>query len=138
MGFIEIDEKRFPLVLVTFEGSVPNDQFEQYLRGMDRMLSRRQPNVTILDATRSDRSPAVQRKMQADWIKTNREALEQYSCGTAFVISSPLVRGVLTAILWMQPLPQGYTVVATLAEAEDWAVGRLRQRGVEAPVRRTR
>jgi hypothetical protein len=133
MGSIHIDDSGFPIVRVTFTGSVSNEEFDEYLAGMSRMIGRRQPNVTILDARHSARTPAVQRKKQADWIKQHEAELRRYSCGTAFVITSALIRGVLTAILWLQPMPQAHTVVGSLDEAERWARAQLDRRGAGAP-----
>lgn len=130
MGSITIDEGRFPLVTVTFVGDVSNDEFKAYLERLDRLLARGEPNAMVMDARRSARSPAIQRKLQADWIKEREALLRRLSCGTAFVITSPLVRGVLTAILWLQPMPQPHTVVATPEEAEAWAIAKLRARGL--------
>ena len=47
--------------------------------------------------------------------------------------TSPLVRGVLTAIFWIQTLPNPYTIVGTLREAEAWAREQLRAAGLGAP-----
>lgn len=51
--------------------------------------------------------------------------MRAYSAGSAFAIDSPLVRGGLTAIAWLQSLPSPFIVVATLAEAEGWARNQL-------------
>ena len=45
--------------------------------------------------------------------------------GGAFVISSPIIRGALAAILWMQPLPWPHTVVGDVAAGERWARKKL-------------
>ena len=58
-------------------------------------------------------------------MKHNDALLRTYSAGSAFVISSPLVRGGLTAILWLQALPSPFIVVATRPEAESWARAQL-------------
>lgn len=44
---------------------------------------------------------------------------------SAFVLASPLVRGLLTAILWISPMPAPHEIVATVAEAEAWLNERL-------------
>ena len=105
-------------------------EFDQYLASMTQIISRAEKTLTILDARRAIRSPPSQRKKQADWIKMHADQLRRYSLGTAFVLTSPLVRGVLTAILWLQPLPSDYVVVGTMAEAEDWAAAKLRDAGL--------
>jgi len=121
MGSIQVNDTNFPLVVVTFEGSVSDQEFERYLARLDTLWGRNVRSAIVLEASRADRSPATQRRMQAEWLKKNDYLLRAHSAGTAFVISSALVRGSLTAILWLQPLPTPYIVVATLAEAERWA-----------------
>jgi hypothetical protein len=131
MAAPRIDMSRHPLVVVTFDGLATDAEFDDYLTAMTRqILDRRQRSVTILDARTSGRAPATQRKKQADWLKQHEQMLRQYSLGTAFVITSPLVRGVLTAILWLQQMPTAHTVAATFEEAERWAVGRLQSAGI--------
>lgn len=121
---IVIDDQRRPIIVVTFDGAATDAEFDDYLRDMKaRVLDRREKTVTILDARRSTGTTAAQRRKQAEWLRENDAALRSYSLGTAFVITSPIVRGVLTAILWMQPMPAPHSIVATLTEAEAWAQG---------------
>jgi hypothetical protein len=121
-----IDLSRYPLVVVRYSGLATDAEFDEYLESMTRLiLGRKQKTVTILDARQSDRTPATQRKKQAAWLKTHENMLRQYSLGTAFVITSPLVRGVLTAIFWLQPLPTDHTVVGSMVDAEEWAKAKL-------------
>ena len=131
MPAIEIDDSRWPMVLVTFTGVAPEPEFDDYLRRMSQYLARKQTIVTVLDASKSGATPATQRRKQAEWMRENDAALRRHSAGTAFVISSAVVRGVLTAILWMQPIPQEHVVVATMPEALRWAREQLRKRGVD-------
>ncbi len=128
-----IDTSRHPIVTVRFSGYISEPEFDQYLAAMTNVINRSEKTLTILDARHAIRNPASQRKKQADWLKTHEARLRQYSLGTAFVITSPFVRGVLTAILWLQPLPNDYTVVATLEEAEAWAARQLAAAGIAMP-----
>lgn len=122
---IRFDETRFPIVVVTFAGTATDAEFHAYLAAMSRMIRKKQVTATILDASEAGSTPAVQRRLQAEWLKINAELLRVYSAGTAFVITSPLVRGALTAILWVQPMPSPHTVVGTLGQAEAWAKKQL-------------
>lgn len=131
---IVIDDERRPILLVRFEGSSTDAEFEAYLAAMLRLgIDRKEKTVTIFDSRVDTTSTAKQRKMQADWLATHREALKRYSLGSAFVIPSTLLRGALTAILWLQPLHAPYVVVSTLEEAETWVAARLREAGLSAP-----
>ena len=71
--------------------------------------------------------------MQPAWLAEHRELLERDSLGTGFVITSALIRGVLTAILWMAPVPGGHRVFSSYDEAESWALEQLRAAGLTAP-----
>lgn len=128
-----IDTSRHPIVVVTFSGYISEPEFDGYLASMSRIIGRSEKTLTILDARRAIRNPASQRKKQADWLKQHQEQLRKYSLGTAFVITSPFVRGALTAILWLQPLPNDHILVGTLAEAEAWAEKQLRAAGLAIP-----
>jgi hypothetical protein len=130
---ILIDETRFPIVVVEFFGTPTDRQFGEYLTGMTQVLDRASPYALIMDATRSTSTPAKQRSLQAEWMKANHAKLERYSVGTAFVMTSPVVRGMLTAILWLQPLAAPHTVVATRREADVWVREQLRRAGVVVP-----
>jgi hypothetical protein len=127
---IRIDESELPLLLVTFEGAATDAEFEAYLAAMSALLERRMITATVLDARRASGAGAAQRRRQAEWMKEHAALMRQYSAGTAFVIESALVRGVLTAILWLQPMESPHIVVATLSVARVWAKQRLRERGV--------
>lgn len=130
MSAIEFDDTQWPLVIVTFEGVSTEPEFDDYLRRMSGYLARKETIATVLDATRAGPTPPTQRRKQAEWMRENEAVLRRQSAGTAFVISSAVVRGVLTAILWLQPIPQEHVVVATRAEGIRWAREQLRKRGV--------
>lgn len=125
MGSIVVDSSRAPLLLVRFDGAVDDDAFRGYLQELTAWLDRGQRYAIVLDARTASPPPAHQRRMQADMIKAEAKRLKQLCVGGAFVIPSPLVRGALTAILWIQPLPWEHTVVADLEAAEAWARNRL-------------
>ncbi len=130
---IVVDDRRFPIVTVTFRGDATDAQFRAYLDQMTRMVDRREKNAVIMDAREAVRTPPIQRRMQSEWMKTHHDSLARWSVGTAFVITSPLVRGVLTAILWLSPMATPYTVVGTVEEAESWAREQLRRAGATPP-----
>lgn len=133
---IDVDESRFPLVVVSFRGVVSDEKFDAYLASMTRRLRRQERYATLIDATQAGQIPALQRKKQAEWQRDHTELLRAYTVGTAFVLGSPIIRGFLTAILWLQPLPSPHHVATTLDEAERWATEQLRAAGLGVPPKR--
>jgi hypothetical protein len=132
-GQYDFSGARYPLVILNVHGSgIEDAEFASYLSELGEQLARAERAnehlaliIDTLGATRA--APASQRRMQADWVKTNFERSRDHCAGVAFVINSPLVRGILTAILWMQRMPNPHCVFATRESAEAWCHARLDQ-----------
>lgn len=131
---IEIDESRWPLVAFTFGGEVTARELDAYLAAADRMLATGEQYIGIVYArdVRPWDSALVRR--QADWMKANEPGLRRASLGVALVLPSLMLRGLLRAVLWLQPMPQPHVVCASTAEAMTWIDERLHRAGLELPV----
>jgi hypothetical protein len=129
------DESRYPLVILLSQGATTDPDFEVYLQKMSATLGRQQPFGVLLDAREAERPTPVQRKRQAEWMKENEAALKKHSVGMTFVIDRAVIRGSLTAILWLQPMPMPHSVFKHYDEAESWLVERLAARGARVPAR---
>ena len=118
---IQVDDSRFPLVVVRFVGPNTDEEFRSYLQAMDRLLEDSRGFYGLLyDATEARMPSGRQSRMQTAWMEANEDAIRRSSVGTAFVISSVAIRGVLRAILMMQSMSTPYRVEATVAAAEAW------------------
>jgi hypothetical protein len=124
VGRAVIDASEWPLLRIQFIGALSDESFEAHLREYVGYI-RRGPYAVIYDSRLSVLPPATQRKRQADWIRLNLETIRRNCLGLAFCASSPWVRGVVTAVFWMQAPPAPYVVTDTLDEAEQWAAARL-------------
>jgi hypothetical protein len=113
------------VLLVTFYGEATDAQYKAHLEAMDVVIERNRRQLgkrwaVIIDATRWLRSNANQRKLHADWMKRHEQMMRQRTAGVAFAIDNAFVRGGLTAVLWLAPLPCPHTIVRNLAEALSW------------------
>src|SRR5256885_16434994 len=126
-SMITIDEKYWPLVVFRFEGAITMAQLEEYLKRQED-LSARQSQTVALVLTKNLRmwETAVLRR-QAEWLKQHRDEVARMSLGAALVIESPIVRGMLKALLWLQPMPQPHFVTNSIAPALAWLRVRLRE-----------
>jgi hypothetical protein len=124
------DATTLPLLRITFAGSVDDDAFRAYLGEYRAVLSQGKPYAVLLDASDAGVPSSAQRKLQADFIRDNAVVMGAVCVGGAFIIQSTLVRGALTAILWLQPMPFRHVVVGTVAEGEAWCRGRLTAAGI--------
>jgi len=115
-----VDDRHFPLVVNIIPERIRAEQLPAFFAKSEAVLRRRQPYVTITDATACRELPnAMVRKALADWSKEFDPLMKQYTLGSAIVITSPLVRGGLTALFWLAPPPYPQQVVPTLPEAID-------------------
>lgn len=127
----------FPRLNVEFIGKANDEQFSEYLRVLDahllRCIGERKKSVLVVDTLKAT-SPvsASQRKLQAEWMARTFQRSAQTLVGMAFVIDNIVVRGVLTAILWLQKMPCEYAVFGTRGEAEHWADSKLSPEGAKS------
>jgi len=139
MKTITFDESRWPLVVVRYGVNVDENEFEELLSRLDKNVRRtaaaRQKTTLIYDSTSGYQASPRIRKRQAEWMKANADITRLNCVGIGFVIDSSLVRGILTAILWLSDMPAPYTVVGTFAEAEQWCEKQLSAHGVTLPSR---
>jgi len=133
MTSIRFDESRDPLIVIAFTGTASDEDFDAYLARMDLIVERRRPNVMIFDARKAERPGPAQRHLQSAWMKKHDDLLRRHSLGCAFVLSSAVVRGALTAIFWVQPAAMPTLVTGNMAEATAWCLAKLGEKGVAAP-----
>ena len=122
---ITIDRSEFPILIVRYRGAPTTDEFGQYLDRLSAVYREGNRFAMIFDSSDAESPPATQRKMQADWILKHERLIHTLNVGTAFVVPSVVLRGALTAIFWLQPLPCPHFVCAELNEARRWTRARL-------------
>lgn len=119
------DYDDFPLVVLRYVGTISDAAFDEYLRTYRALLDRDQPYAIILDAALAGAPNAAQRRAQARFLELNAPLTRRLCRGGAFVITSPMIRGALTAILWISDMPFENTVVGDIFSAARWTCERL-------------
>lgn len=82
--------------------------------------------VVMADAMIS--TSARQRKMFADAEVRMQPQDRKFCAGTAIVLTSSVIRGVVTAIYWITPPVYPYTLCSSRDEALAWARQKLQER----------
>jgi len=122
---MKVDEQDYPLVMVQVVGSSTDEEVQTYIERMEALIDRAYATgrraVHVMDARKSVTNPANQRRMLGDWMKSRDQQNRETCGGFAFVFESALVRGLLTAVLWMHPLPAPHRVFGSIGEALLWA-----------------
>ena len=114
------------LIVAAFLGVLSDDDFDKQLPLVAKEIERSVSAVVLVfDGTRTEGITAKQREKAAAWLKASAPILIQKTRGIAFVLKSPILRGALTAIFWLQKPPGPYVVVETMTEARAWARARI-------------
>ena len=126
-----------PIVLRQLQVGMTEQQLRAQLDQTAEHLAEaeRQRTVVIVDVSETVRASKEERKLETEWRTRHEAMLKRVSLGAAVLVPNQFVRGALTAILWMQPPPNGHIVTLRLSEAVDWAVARLTSHGVPVPDR---
>lgn len=126
MSAIEVDESRWPLVVIRWpSGSVTDDDVEEFLRLSKTHLLRGQRFASLHDGVRASGLDSKQRRRMSEHVNDSRRLLERWHVAAAIVSPSALVRGIVTAVNWVSPPPFPQRQFATRAEAEAWILGAL-------------
>jgi hypothetical protein len=105
-----------------------DEEVAGYLDQLRVFRERREPYALIIEASASRGFSARQRKMQADYIQAGMQLSRVYLRAFAFVAQSAFQRGMLTAILWLNPPQWPHRIFSTTSEATAWATSLLEQK----------
>jgi hypothetical protein len=84
---------------------------------MTESIKKREKVFIVTDFTLLRELPsATQRKYSSDWMKRGALLCRAGSLGTAHVTPSAILRGIITAVLWVQPPPTASFCVRTRRE----------------------
>lgn len=131
MAQIDIDEHRWPIVIITFSGYEKKGDILNFLEKIEAFRSRDEDFCFVMDLREIGRLPMDARSLLINWLK--QADLHQLS-GTAMVVSSSLKRLYLSSIIWMaQSLSSKknrfkHKTVCSLSEAYEWSRECLQKR----------
>lgn len=135
---ITFDDSLWPLLVMRFSGTPTNQQLEDFLAKRGASLTRRQQHVVIYDTVSIRVLTPEQRQRLIDWFKERKAIQKQLSLGSALVITSPVMRLMLSTILHFTQTETPYHVARSLSEAASWAAARLDDAGFHAEAQRVR
>ncbi len=138
-GGMRIDTTEWPLLVMdcgTFRDTDADLQaaLDCIAQVMRECATTREKCVQVTDLSSVQRIPtAVQRKIAGDWVKNTLELQTATSLGGANVTPSSIIRGIVTAISWIQRPPTPVKYFATRAEATLQALKWLEEGHVLLP-----
>jgi hypothetical protein len=120
------------LVVVAWpSGPISDAEIEELLRTLARFYGR--AHAVLHDGVRASGLTANQRRRMAQHAATYEEEVRRWVIASAAVATSPVVRGLITAVQWVAPSPCPFKAFSVRAEAEEWLLHALRRAGVWRP-----
>ena len=124
--YASINQSRKPIIQITFTGEQSTDEnFQAYLDETKACYDDKQKLAMIFDASNVSLPSLRHQKMQANWLKENMSLIEEYCCGTAYVIPNLAVRSILKMIFSFQKQPVPYKIFEIYQDAEVWVSKQL-------------
>jgi hypothetical protein len=128
----ELITTHFPLVVTRTFRALSDEEHEDFFRAYAAVYARRERFVALTDLRRFAGAPtARQRQRMGLWYKETKPLLTEYSLGHAVVLTSPIMRGAMTALRWIVAAEVPEVYVPTFDVALDFCVERLRLAGVD-------
>jgi hypothetical protein len=128
---IIIDKSRFPLVMHTMCEGYGREDLEHMFREYDVLLSGKDRYALVIHFPLSVQMlMAGHRKLIADWWIPRRERVAAMNVMYSIVLESPLLRGGLTALLWVIQPGNPHKMASSVAEGTVLAVEALMANGI--------
>jgi hypothetical protein len=115
-----VDRQALPLLRLKYVGDYTDDELLKFLEQVNSALALPGAKAGLIDLCEATAGSAGQRKLQASWIRDHKQVLARDFVATAIVTDSAVIRGTVTAIFWVQPLPMPTHVAATVDAAMAW------------------
>jgi hypothetical protein len=117
---LTIDTSELPLLRIAYLGDFSDGELEQFLAQLSVVVRRPGKKCGLIDLRGATNASARQRKRQARWIRDNVEVLERDVSAAVIVTDSAIMRGIVTAIFWIRPLPCPTQIEPTLVRGLAW------------------
>lgn len=123
---IVVDTRWSPILYIAYPRPFTADDWAQLIRQIDRHLDRNEPFGWINDGRSPHLPSAHNRATLAEHQKRRAGDYRRLVKGVSTVTSSALVKGIITAIEWLNPLPFPHQIHATVRDGERYVRGCLK------------
>jgi hypothetical protein len=120
-----VDLKDLPVARLDYYDLLSDDEFEEQLAAVDRLLERALPFVLVVRTHHQRMMPMSQVRRQVQHMKTQEQTARHLMRGLALVIPSSVIRGVLKVVMGMAPIPVPHGVFDSDEAAVTWARERM-------------
>jgi len=130
----------FPLVVTVGAMAYSDSEYADMVAGYDKLFQRGERYAIVTFTPAGAELPGARdRKRITDWASSPyvHEKSKKLCVASATVVQNALMRGALTAIMWLWKPPAPHRAVGTAQEAVHWCLGQLAAANVAMPVARS-
>lgn len=136
-GAVILDDRYAPLVITTFLGETDLELGQWFTEAHKRLLvshaSLGRRIVSISDATLARKPSPEMRRFWAERTANSGDPMKGAALASFLVVSSPVLRGAITAIGWLNPALREIESFSTIDDAIRAALARLIQADLPVP-----
>ncbi|MDH4283606.1 MAG: hypothetical protein OEV36_13200 [Myxococcales bacterium] len=135
--YLEIDHPwisndLMPLYRWTFPSEATDEELHACFQARNEWARRvRYPVAWVTDLTNITKAPATQRKALAEHLKQFEAFSERWNAGSALIVPSAWLRGLVTAVFWVSPPKYPHKTFSELLLGERWAQEQLARKLAE-------
>jgi hypothetical protein len=114
-------QRRGEIVWAVPPSTLSDEDIDQVIAELEAHLAGGIPYVLLFDLTGTGTPTALQRQKLTRHVRENTTRIRRWVRGVGVILTSPVARGVVTALFWVSPLPVPHRIFSARAAATDWA-----------------
>lgn len=125
--YVEIDHpwvvhKHMPIYEWTFPSEATDQELTRFIQAREAWATRaRYPVAWVVELSNLTKATATQRRMFAEHLKRFEEHDVSWNGGSALVVPSAWLRGLVTAVFWLAPPKFPHQAFSKRSDALEWA-----------------
>ena len=125
--YVEIDHpwvshKHLPIYEFTFPAEANEEELAAFVRAREEWATRAHyPVAWVVELSNLRKANAKQRRVFADHLKRFENHDVQWNGGSALIVPSSWLRGLVTAVFWISPPKFPHQAFAKRSDALEWA-----------------
>jgi hypothetical protein len=123
---IRFDTSNSPILVLTPMDNVSDQSIQDFMVNFfDMLMAKKRRYALIVDLRERTNLSRKQRKLISDELNKQKEFEEEYNAGTALIVNSAVVRGIMMSVFWLFSPKHPTDVFKTMEDAASWANKRL-------------
>jgi hypothetical protein len=123
---IRLDTSNWPILVLTPMDNISDESIQDFMESFFAMVkAKKERYALIVDLRQRTNMSRKHRKLLTDELNKNKEFEEDYNAGTALIVNSAVIRGIMMSLFWLFSPKHPTDVFKTMERAVSWANSRL-------------